>query len=159
MSSVEILTNFDQDVELIEHCSLPQLVKQDLQRFIFWGEFVKEDWEPESLFSLMERAAQYNILTYIRDLGLSAERTQEINQHYEEIETHLLEKEYGAWELAYPSSLYMRCIQALVRGSKEPCNNICIYPWLPRQTRFHVLYYEQLALHMEEKVNKQLLGS
>ena len=35
MSSVEILTNFDQDVELIEHCSLPQLVKQDLQRFIF----------------------------------------------------------------------------------------------------------------------------
>ena len=100
----------------------------------------------------MERAAQYNILTYIQALGLSAERTQEITQHYEEIETHLLEKEYGAWELAYPSSLYMRCIQALVRGSKEPSNNICIYHCLPWQTRFHVLYYEQLALHMEEKL-------
>ena len=42
MSSEEILTNFDQDVELIENCSLPQLVKQDLQRFILGGNSLKK---------------------------------------------------------------------------------------------------------------------
>ena len=159
MSSMKVVTELDQDVELIKNCSLPQMVKKDLEHFIFWGEFIKEDWEPESLFNLMERAAEYDVLNYIETLGLSAESTHEIMQHFEDIENYLFEKEYGAWDLAYPSSRYMRCIQALVRGRREPCNHICVYPWLPRQTRFHVLYYEQLALHMEEKVNKQLLGS
>ena len=116
MSSMKVITELDQDVELIKNCSLPQIVKKDLERFIFWGEFVKEDWEPESLFNLMERAAEYDISNYIETLGLSAESTQEILQHFEEIENYLLEKEYGAWDLAYPSSRYMRCIQALVRG-------------------------------------------
>ena len=74
----------------------------------------------------MERTAEYDISNYIETLGLSAESTQEILQHFEEIENYLLEKEYGAWDLAYPSSRYMRCIQALVRGRREPCNHICV---------------------------------
>ena len=74
----------------------------------------------------MERAAEYDILNYIETLGLSAESTQEILQHFEEIENYLLEKKNGAWDLAYPSSRYMRCIQALVRGRREPCNHICV---------------------------------
>ena len=62
----------------------------------FFREIDKEDWEPESLFNLMERAAEYDISNYIETLGLSAESTQEILQHFDEIENYLLEKEYGA---------------------------------------------------------------
>ena len=42
MSSERILTDLDQDVELIENCSLPQLVKQDLQRFILGGDSLRK---------------------------------------------------------------------------------------------------------------------
>ena len=126
MSSMKVITELDQDVELIKNCSIPQIVKKDLERLIFWGEFVKEDWEPESLFNLMERAAEYDFSSDIETLGLSAESTQEILQHFEEIENYLLEKEYGAWDLAHPSSRYFRCIQALRRGRREPCNHICV---------------------------------
>ena len=130
-------------------------------RFIFFwrGEFVKEDWEPGSFFKLMERAAECNVLNYIETLGLSSESTKEITKPFEETESYLLEKEYGAWDLAYPSGRYMRCVQALVHSRTEPCNHICNYSCLPRQTRFHVLYYEHLALYIEEKANKLLLGS
>lgn len=159
MSAEKVSFGIDQDVELIENCDLPQIFKKDLTAFIFWGEFIKEDLEPGSLFKLMERAAEYDILHYVETLGLSSESIREISKHYEEIEAYLLEKEFGAWELAYPTSRYMRCVKALVHGRKEPCNHICIYNCLPRQTRFHILYYEQLALHMEEKVNKLLLES
>ena len=38
---MKIITELDQDVELIKNCSLPQIVKKDLERFIFffffWG--------------------------------------------------------------------------------------------------------------------------
>ena len=159
MSSERILTDLDQDVDLAENCTLPQILKQDLMDFMFWRKFIVEDREPEALFKIMDRAAVYDILSYIVSLGLSADSINEITRRYEEIETYLLDKEYGVWELAYPSSLYMHCIQALVYGKKEPCNQICIYSCLPRQIRFHVLYYEQLALHMEKKLNKLLLES
>ena len=103
MSSMKVVAELDQDVELNKNCSPPKMVKKDLERFIFWGEFVKEDWEPESLFNLMERTAEYDVLNYIETLGLSAESIQEVLQHFEEIENYLLEQEYGAWDLAYPS--------------------------------------------------------
>ena len=83
------------------------------------GEFVKEDREPEAFFKIIDRAAVYDILSYIVTLELSADNTIEITRRYEEFETYLLEKEYGVWELAYPSSLYMRCIQALEYGKKR----------------------------------------
>ena len=107
----------------------------------------------------MELAAEYNVLNHTETLGLSSRSTREITKHFEEIESYLLEKEYGACDLVYPNSRYMRCVQALVHDRKKPCNHICIYSCLPRQTRFHILYYEQLALHMEEKINKLLLRS
>ena len=66
----------------------------------------------------MERAAEYDILNYIETLRLSGESTEGILQHFEEIENYLPEKEHDAWDLVYPSSRYMRCIQALVRGRR-----------------------------------------
>lgn len=156
--SSNIITALDKDVELVEGSSLPQILKKDLLDFMFWGEFNTEDQEPESLFKLLERAATHNVFKVVESLGLSADSIDEITRRYEEVETYLLNKEYGAWELAYPSSLYMRCVQALVYGRKEPCDQLCIYSCLPRLIRFHVLYYEQLALHFEEKLNALILG-
>ena len=34
MSSMKVITELEQDVELIKNCSLPQIVKKDLERFI-----------------------------------------------------------------------------------------------------------------------------
>ena len=45
MSSERILTELDQDVDLVENCSLPQILKKDLMDFMFWGEFIVEDRE------------------------------------------------------------------------------------------------------------------
>ena len=70
MSSERILTDLDQDVDLVENCSLPQILKKDLMDFMFWGEFIVEDWEPEALFKKMDRAAVYDILSYIVSLQL-----------------------------------------------------------------------------------------
>ena len=36
MSSMKVITELDQDVELIKNCSLLQIVKKDLERFIFF---------------------------------------------------------------------------------------------------------------------------
>ena len=36
MSSMKVITELDQDVELIKNCSLPQIVKKDLERIIFF---------------------------------------------------------------------------------------------------------------------------
>ena len=33
---MKVVTELDQDVELIKNCSLPQMVKKDLERFIFF---------------------------------------------------------------------------------------------------------------------------
>ncbi|MCG8075694.1 MAG: hypothetical protein JAY75_05570, partial [Candidatus Thiodiazotropha taylori] len=104
---------------------------------------------PEGLFSLLERFANFNVVTYVTEAGMGSGLT-DIKDNLRQITNYLkYEYSHGAEELTRPSSLYMTCITNMVRQKKGVLQATAQDGSLPKLMQFHVSYYRKLHLHME----------
>lgn len=110
--------------------------------------------EEEYFFRVLEKVMVFRVITNVNRMDVTDKSQFEIKQTLKEIGEYLLEREHGALELVYPSSLYMSVIKSIVYGSGSDGQ---YYDDLPRLTRFHVSYYEELAHSMEMQLFDGLL--
>ena len=105
---------------------------------------------------MIDRAAVYDILSYIRLVRAVS------GQHYAPLlgdRDVFPRKRVRGMGLGIPKQPLHALHSSPCVWQKRAMQSGMFYCCLPRQIHFHVLYYEQLALHVEEKLNKLLMES
>ena len=139
------------DIQKIMDSDLPVIIKMELEKFIYWdfNETLVESW---ILLNMLERGVVFRVIDKCRDLNLMESNLKEICLCYENLAGQLLDEEYMLQELVFPETLYMECIKSLIYETHRPCSETSWYNLLPRHTRFHVTYFQNLRWYVENKL-------
>ena len=145
------------DLQKIRDSNLPEIIKTDVEDMISW-EFDETRMDGEALFSILERGVFHRVTSVLENLGLCEDNIREVVLCYENVAERLFDIEYLWLEMIFPRTLYMNCIRSLVYSRNRPVNETCWYHVLPRQMRFHVMYFQHLSWFTEARYTDQMLN-